>query len=42
VINDPDVARTLFDHADACESAGGSVSRYLLPLAQKIVDAPLD
>jgi hypothetical protein len=25
-----------------CESAGDSVSKYLLPWAQKITDAPLD
>jgi hypothetical protein len=32
----------LFKWVLFCESAGDSVSRYLLPWAQKITDAPLD
>jgi hypothetical protein len=32
----------LFGWVLFCESAGDSVSRYLLPGAQKIADAPLD
>jgi hypothetical protein len=32
----------LFGWVLFCESAGGSVSRYPLPLAQKIIDAPID
>jgi hypothetical protein len=32
----------LFGWVLFCESAGDSVSRYLLPWAQRITDAPLD
>jgi hypothetical protein len=32
----------LFGWVLFCESAGDSVSRYLLPWAQKVADAPLD
>jgi hypothetical protein len=32
----------LFGWVLFCESAGDSLSRYLLPLAQRITDAPLD
>jgi quinol-cytochrome oxidoreductase complex cytochrome b subunit len=32
----------LFGWVLFCESAGDSVSRYMLPWAQKIADTPLD
>jgi hypothetical protein len=32
----------LFEWVLFCESAGDSVSRYMIPWAQRIVDAPLE